>query len=343
MIIKQVYASIPGVTGIEQINVSQSYGQTSAVAQITCTSTSLDLNDPISIDLGYDDDHGTIFTGRIKAVERSRAEGTIKLTCRDILVDAADYFLVADNPEQPWSRSNISAEDAVGDLLAEAGITNYSPNVPLSFTYAIHAPLEFNLISIMDAIGEICRTLVWHVYADNEIVYFTDVKPYYRSGNDKDTEYGQMGNTDDVISHYISNDNIIDPPARKKIIKNLEYTFSDDDLRNRVVVYGREGVAADASIPSPYLPPDFYKTAVIASSLIDSSEMAAQTANFNLALYNRLTETVNLECLGDRTIKARQFVNLVDATTGVSGNWFVETASHTIGKDGYVVRLALRK
>ncbi len=346
MTIEHVYVSIPNTTGIEQVNISESYGQTSAVATVTCTNTSLVLNSPITIDMGYDDNHAMIFSGRVKSVTRERAEGLYKLTCRDTLVDAADMFMVSSDPEAPWSRMNISAEDLVGDLLAEAQITNYVPDVPMSFTYAINAPIEFNFVSVMDAIGEVCRMLVWHVWDDVGTIRFKDIKPYYRTGADKDEEYGETGNSDDVISHCLRTaDTSHAGPCGtlKPIITNIERTYSDEDLRNRVKVFGRENITATADAVSPYLPPGFYKTVVIASSLIDSGTMAEQTAFFNLKRLNRLTETANIDTLGDVGVRARQFIDIYDASTGVDGYWFIETANHVITNGGYTLRLGVRK
>ena len=344
---KDLYANIPNVSGIENINISESYGQTSSVATITCTETNLVLNSPITINCGYIDNHQPMFSGRVKNVTRSRAEGTIKLTCRDILIDASDMFLVADDPESPWSRSNIFAQDLVGDLLAEAQITNYYPNVPMSFTYGLNAPAEFNLVSVMDAIGQITRTLVWHVYADPTYVHFTDIKPYYRTGTQKNTEYGTSGHSDDTISHCITAGTLLSIPSSglspKPIIETIDYVYSDEQLRNKVKVFGRDNLMEEASETSPYLPSEFYKTAVIASPLIDSNDMASKAAWFNLRLYNRLTESLNIQCLGDSTIHARQFVEVIEAKTGVSGYWFVETANHVLGSDGYSLRLSLTK
>jgi hypothetical protein len=343
---RAVYVDIPDTTGIEQLNISESYGQTSSVATVVCSSTNLILNSPITIDMGYTDDHYSIFQGRVKSVTYSRAEGLYKLTCRDTLVDASDYFLVAEDPEDPWHRNNIKAEDLVEDLLNVAGITSFVSTVPLSFTYAINAPIEFNFVSVMDAIEDICRTLVWHVWDINGTVHFSDIKPYFRSGADKNEEYGQSGNTDDTISHFLSTAELPiteTDPQPKPIITGIERSYSDDDLRNRVIVFGRDDITATADAVSPYLPPNFYKTAVIATPLIDSGTMASQTAQFNLKRFNRLTETAQLDCLGDATIRARQFIKIDEKTTDTSGNWFIETAQHVIANGGFTTKLSVRK
>jgi hypothetical protein len=71
--------------------------------------------------------------------------------------------------------------------------------------------------------------------------------------------------------------------------------------------------------------------------------MADGAANFNLRLYNRLGENVQMDLTGDRTIKARQFCEVSDTFAGASGYYFVNSCVHTIGPDGYVTKLVLTK
>lgn len=125
------------------------------------------------------------------------------------------------------------------------------------------------------------------------------------------------------------------------IISN-EYSRSDEDLRNRVVVYGKDPIAAEASIASPYLPADFYKTAVIASPLITTQDMADDTAAFNLELYNRLTRSVSCEALGDYRVHVNDIVTITESHTTVSGLWFIYSMSHSWSDTGYTMRMVLR-
>lgn len=347
MIERDLYANIPNVTGITSVNVTSGYNQSSAVATIICENTTLGLNDILTVDAGYTDDHSQIFYGRVKDITRNREEGNLTIVAKDMLVDATDYFIVADNPEDPFKRQNISAEDLIGDLLALAGITSYVPNVPLSFTYGVSVPAEFNLLTVMDACNQVANVLAWHVYADVTTVRFEDIRPYYRTGAKKDIDYGSSGALDDVISHSFCSDGSIVSPANtvKTTIKTIERTYSDEGLRNKVVVYGRDNLVKKAQIASPYLPVGFYKTAVIASPLIDSDEMAQAAADYNLDLYNRLSESCTLGIMGDSSVKPRQFIEISDTFTGCTGAtpasraWFIQQISHQLSANGFETKI----
>jgi hypothetical protein len=341
-VIKDIYASVTGISGINTVNINTSYSNSSGVAVVTCDICTLKLNDMVTIDVGYSDNHQVLFSGRVKDINRSRSDMLITVTIKDKLIDAADYFMVADDPEEPFSRQNMKAEDLVGDLLALAGITDYVGDVPLEFIYGVTVPAEFNLISALDAANQVANILAWHIYCEGTTVYFQDIKPYYRSAADKLEEYGHSAPAD-VISHVFSNDGSHTDIGTKKILKSIEHQMSDENIRNKVTVYGRENLHVSASAPSEYLPAGFYKTAVIASPLIDTTEMADGAARFNLKLYNRLTESCQIEIEGDPDVKARQFVDVFDTFTATSGHWFVNACTHTIGPDGYSAKLVLTK
>jgi hypothetical protein len=89
------------------------------------------------------------------------------------------------------------------------------------------------------------------------------------------------------------------------------------------------------------LPSGFYKTAIVSSEMIDSQDMAQDSADYNLALYNRLTETVRLDIEGNPSIRARDTITVSESFTGVSGNWFVFSATHRLDENGYTTTLHL--
>jgi hypothetical protein len=66
-------------------------------------------------------------------------------------------------------------------------------------------------------------------------------------------------------------------------------------------------------------------------------------AAYNLALLNRLTETVSLNLIGDPDIEARCCVTLNEAILGVTGLWYVYSVSHNWGQGGYTMGLEMRK
>ncbi len=342
MILKDAYCVVTGCTGINTASVNESYSNSTAVAVINCDETTLGLNDVITVDMGYDDDHGVVFAGRVKDINRSRNDFTITITAKDMLIDAIDYFLVADDPENPYSKQNMKAQDLVGDLLAQAGITSYASDVPLEFIYGVTVPAEFNLISIMDACTQISTILAWHIWCDGTTVKFEDIKPYYRDAAAKTEEYGYP-HEGDTISHRICIDGSIVGGDVKAIIERLERSITDENIRNKVTIYGRDNLHVSRSASSPYLPVGFYKTAVIASPLIDSEYMASESARFNLNLYNRLGENMQLDCLGDHTLKARQFAEVSDTFSGASGYYFINSCAHTVGPEGFVTKMVLTK
>lgn len=369
--ISNLYGHVTGgstLSEIESIVITNGYSQTSSVATIICGDvTGANLNGTISINIGYTDNHQNVFKGRIKQIVKNRPDGLATVVCKDTLIDAADFFIVSDNPDNPLTYDHITAQDLVGALLALAEITAYSASVPLTFTFGTEEPTKFNFISSMDAASGIAALLAWHIYADDGTVYFTDVKPYFRTGTDKNLEYGSGGHTDDQISHIFCNDGSLtvadlvtygDPLQAgistipiSETIKTIDRTYSDEKIRNRIVVFGNTSdIHAEASAGNANLPAGFLKTMVISTTAIQTLDMAQKCADFNLTLLNRLTETMTLEVMGNSSIKPRDFCIVSDDFVGTrlldTGNtklrgWFVETINHTWGKDGFITKLTL--
>ena len=94
---------------------------------------------------------------------------------------------------------------------------------------------------------------------------------------------------------------------------------------------------------------NYYKTAVIGHPLIQTLTQAQTTADYNLALYNRLTETVNLTIEGNPSVTARQIAELTmsEFTSGEPGgdtdNWFIYQVQHQFGTRGYTTNMMLTK
>lgn len=318
MTTRELYASATGVTNIISVDLVESYKSFSSTCTVSCESTSLEIGDEITVDIGYTDSHGQVFTGYVKKIETSKPDETITLTCFDKLVLASDYFLAADDPDNPFTRTNIDATYLVRDLLLEAGITTFSAS-PSNF---IFTEPSFNLCSVADAINQVANIIAYHIWCDTTgTVHFADRRPYVMSG-DTPTHTYTTGNNGNILT--------------------IDYARSDDDLRNKVTVYGKTPIVATASAASPYLPTGFYKTAVIASPLITTQTMAQLSAQYNLELYNKLTRSVNAEILGDHTVHVNDIVTVTETYTGVSGDWFVYGTSHSFNQSGYTVRLTLR-
>lgn len=318
MTVRNLYASISGVTGILNIDLIEGFKSFTRTCTIECDSTTLSLGDSISVDMGYADDHDVVFTGVVKKVNKSRPTGTTKITCFDELVKSTDYFMVSEDPEVPFTRTNIDARDLVEDLLNEASITSFVAD-PVSF---IFTEPTFNLVSVADAINQINGIIAWHIWCDEDgIVRYADRRPYVMGGDTPSATFttGSSGN----------------------IVTN-EYNRSEENLRNKVVVYGNEDIYAEASAVSPYLPAGFYKTAVVASPLITFSGQAQLAAEYNLELYNRLDRVVSCEALGNPHLHVNAIVTVTEANTGVSGDWFVYNISHSFSEGGYTMRMVLK-
>jgi len=260
MTIKKTYVSVSGGgSGMDEIlnvEITEAYKQNTAHFKLECRSYgTFTLNDQIIIDMGYEGDHANLMYGYIDDITATRRPGIYEVVGRDILKRAMEHWIVTTDLDNPWSRSNISAEALVGALLAEAGITNYSGDTS-NFTYGTQYPVEFQLISSWDAIERISTIIAWRCFAKNGTVYFKDIRPV---PGDSYTKWLKAGSDGSITN--ISNEN------------------STDNLRNKVVVFGRSGIYASASESSPYLPEGFYKTAIVSSELIDTQSMADDAAD----------------------------------------------------------------
>lgn len=315
-----LYASVTGCSNLLSVSVSDSYSTPTATATVTCMSSSLDVGDSVSISLGYNGSGNRVFAGYVKNVQRSSSPTVYEITCANAMIRAVDYFMVSNNPLTPFSRQNISAQSLVGQLMAEAGLTNYSGSSS-GFTFATRGePLEVNLVSVYDYCKMIADLLAWHVYADDNGKVWFKSRPPFPSG---DSSVATLGDSN---------------------LLNVSYWRSDRDLRNRVVVYGAEGIYAEASASSPYLPAGFFKSvAVAAPTVITSQSMAEQSADYNLAKLNRLTIGGSATVIGDSAINCRNCVNVNKSDIGMTGQFFVYSLEHTWSKDGYTTSMDLRQ
>jgi len=311
------YTDMVGVTSIE---VNEAYKQPCSRFRLEVYDYgSFGLNDYITIDMGFTGSSGEVFQGFIDSIGSTRRPGIYEIIGRDVIKRAIDHWIVTTDLENPWSRSNISAESLVHDLLAEAGITSYSGETS-NFTFGITSPAEFQIVSSWDAIERICMIIAWRCYARDGTVYFSSIKPEPSGAPVKNLRVGDSGN-----------------------ITNIKYEVSTDNLRNKVVVFGKEGIYAQASAESPYLPEGFYKVAIVSSELIDRQSMADDAADYNLILYNRLTEVAQCDLLGMYDVRARDTINIIEPFTGITGDWFVYSATHRLDQNGYTTQLHLMR
>jgi len=317
--IKNLYKSVTNTSQILSVNLSSAYTNATDVAIIEAGSTTLSIGDSVTVDIGYDDDHAQLFTGYVKNVERAYPNNTYTITAYDVLTRAVDYFIASSNPDNPFTRSNIKCEDLIEDLLALAGLTNYQGN-NTNFTYGVSVPVEVNLVGCYDYCKQLSELVAWHLYADkNGKVWFVDRKPYPVGG---DSSSGTIA---------------------KASVLSATKVESDDDIRNRIVVYGANGISAEAKAASAYLPSGFYKTAVMSASFIDSQSVADDAASYNLTKWNRLRSSLVMSLLGDPGITSRNIYTVETLPIASSDDWFAYSVNHSISSSGYRTNVELRK
>lgn len=318
---EKLSATVNDTSNLLSVSINQSHNSATTTAIVEAINTTLEVGDAVDIDIGYTSSGNLahIFSGYVKQVEFSAPDGTYTITCNDELIKAIDYFIASDTPDDKYSRQGVSAEDLVDDLLTLAGITNYTHGTSY-FTFGITRPVEINLVSSYDMCKSIGDIIAWHLWCDNNgLVHFEDRRPYVMAG---DTPQKTINDLD---------------------LTKISHRKSDRDLRNRIVVYGAEGINANAEAESPYLPAGFRKSVVVASPWIDDQDLAQDAADWNLDKLNRLTEEISVEIIGDPTIHARHVLTVVDTYTTTSGNWYVYTCEHKWGSAGYTTTMELRK
>lgn len=315
----KLYGSVTNTSQILSINISEAHNAPSTTALVTAMDTTLDIGDAVDITIGYEGDSAQIFTGWVKGIEKSAMDNEYIIQANDEMIKAIDFFIASSNPTTPFSRSNIAAEDLVEDVLNLAQITNYASDTTM-FTFGIHNPIEVNLVSAHDFANQIADILAYTLWADRTgTAQFRDRRPYVMTG---DTSIKSVNDTE---------------------ITRVSHRRSDRDLRNRVVVYGANDLYAEAEAESPWLPSGYRRTVVVGSQWIDDQSMAQNAADYNLDKLNRLTEEISVETVGDTLYEARKVITVVDAYTGVSGDWYIYSCEHRWGRDGYVTAMELRK
>lgn len=328
MTIFPLHATVTNTSNILSVRFSESHNDASPICTIKALNTSLNIGDAVDVNLGYVGDTTEIISGYVKEISKSTSPTEYEITAYGAMVRAVDYFIASNNPEEPFTRQNISAEDLVKDIMALAGLTNYGYDAT-SFVFATQGPLEVNLVSAYDYCNMIAKTLAWHLYADsNGKVWFVDRKPYVDSG--------------DSSSQTVYDVNII----------NGTYSIGERDLRNRIVVYGRAGIYAEAKQATSYnpitdsneqiLPSNFYKAVVASADWIDSQSMAQGAADYNLELLNRLQVEANLSIVGNATIKARDIITVDSEKLDLDHDFYVYTVDHSWDQRGFTTNLTLR-
>ncbi len=333
MTIKKLYANVTNTSGIKSVSINESHDNSSTIATIDASTTTLTLGDAVVIDMGYTDNHQTLFTGYVKQIERPNPTGDYSITCNDVLVRAMEYFIVSENPNSPLSYSNITAEELVRQLLLLAGLSSYTYDTTF-FTFGVANPFEINLVMAYDYIKTICDLLTWSVWADSSgQVHFENRKPYPMVN--VAPENAQPGWAADAPTGFTMTDGIS---------IEMGITTSEKNLRNKIVVYGSGGISAHAERSVSLLPAGFFKTSVLgATDLVTDQTTAQNIADYNLDLFCRYTEQVRVAMIGDPSLRARTVISASASLLGLTGDWYVNTCEHSLSSTGYTTALGLRR
>lgn len=317
--------SCTGVTAIKSIELRESYNQATVNAEVVCTAHSLSIGDSVDIVMGRVGSSNTMMTGGIVRKIITRVpEFDYQITVQDILSQAIDFAIVSDDPQAPYTATNIKAEDLLVYLLGLASITGVSAASTV-FTFGTVKPVPINLVNVWTMIELINRISGYTTYADAAgTVHFVDRPAYITAGDVTSVHSYVTGTGGDIL--------------------DIEYDKNTEQLINRVVVYGGDGntIHSTASAVSPYLPAGFYKTMVLAHPLLSNQATVDATSALNLEIFNRLTENVNMTVKGNSAIRIRSVVDVTESFTQLTGNlWLVYGITHTISKSNFIQKMTL--
>jgi hypothetical protein len=329
-----LYCTVTGTPKVITASINSSHGSPTTSAIITTNASSLDIGDAVTIVMGYVGSNSTIFKGYVKQIEKNVPDNLYTITCSDKMIRAVDYFIAAEDPNNVLTYKNKTAESLVQDLMAMSGLNSFTYDQTY-FTFGVTHDFEINNVPCYDYCRTIADILTWHLWCDiNGTVHFENRKPYVMTG-----DTGQPGDTTDerpegYAAHTVTTG----------ISLNASWSKSEKDLRNRVIVYGVNGIHATAQASSPYLPSGFYKTVVAdLQSILDSQSEVDRTADYNLNLLNRLTYGMKVNIVGDSTITAREILRIKNTYLGVDSNWYSYGCEHQFSPDGYTTALDLRQ
>lgn len=325
----EISVTVSGFDNPSSVTLQETHDSLSTLI-VESTDLPVEIGDEITCDFTVDSTTERRFLGYVKQIERRVPDNTYIITANDKFVRAVEYFFAATDPNVPFSRNHIQAETLVGDVLAEAGLTDYEYQTSYFELFTMrNEGIQINLVSANDFVKNIARILAWSIWCDETgTVHFKNRKPYVMDGTSG--EYGDIADT--PISYTL-----IDSLMLSGI-----YGKNDKNLRNKVVVYTEDG-SATASAVSPYVPAGFYRTAIMGADGIVAQSNAQYVADVNLNLLNRLTEEFSCQVVGNPILSARKVISMNCTLFGLTGNWYTYSCQHEISKSGYTCSLILRK
>ncbi|KKN19692.1 hypothetical protein LCGC14_0943130 [marine sediment metagenome] len=299
----------------------------------------------VTIDAGFNGVVQRVFTGIVLDVKNNELGCNIECIGRSWALDVTyqDILLVL---------TNITSEDAITDLLQNAGILDFTVNVP-AWTIGTVAPQTLRFQSFGEAITKIaevdgCR---WYETPSGQVVVQV-VPPVPSLGISR--EYFSMQLTALVESYPAGI--VAGRPRLRRCQQQTRVRLTKNEVLVRGALVTEEiapGVESSHDITalvqadSPYVlnadGSQAYNDLVFNNALIDTEEKGDEVADRLLVLHNRLWVFVSATIDGDPRMALIETHKIEDPSySGVTGNWFVEGYNTTFGQQDFVTTMNLR-
>lgn len=289
-----------------------------------------------------------VFTGRITAVNHNERETIIECSGYSLWLDTTYHKLI-------YTFANVTAQNAITDILELAGVPFYSVTVPA---------WTIGTVSLSDDADEEFVTLEFQTYGDaitkigepdgsrwaempTGTILVRNFDPIPALTHWRTYFSGQLTGIVETQPAVVAVEN---PLARPRI-RSLSTSQQIRDVKNQAFVRGvtftqtnADGtvdsidVEGDASAPSPWVVnfngTQAYNDILLDHELIDTALKAAQYAAREVSVRNRLND--NMSCLidGDVDVFVGRTVRIIDPDySAVQANYFVE---------GYTTALDIR-
>ena len=299
----------------------------------------------VTIDAGFNGVVQRVFTGIVLDVKNDEQGCNIECIGKSWSLDVTyqDILLVL---------TNVTSEDAITDLLQDAGILDYQVDVP-AWTMGTVAPQTLRFQSFGEAITEIgevdgCR---WFETPSGQVV--VQVVPSVPSlGISR--EYFSMLLTGLVESYPAGI--VAGRPRLRRCQKQTRVRLTKNEVLVRGALVTEEiapGVESSHDITALVQAPSIYvlnadgsqayNDLIFNNELIDTEEKGDEVAARLLALHNRLWVFVRVTIDGDPRMTLVETHRIEDpGYSRVTGNWFVEGYNTTFSQQDFVTMMNLR-
>lgn len=343
---------------ILSIDVNKSLENSISTAKIvTVSRPAAEPEAKVVIELGYNAQSHTVFTGYIDTIEYQEDEDVYTLHCRDVLKRAVDTFLiqeVAFGIDVQESRYYYSTYSHLGggtftqhvySSLSELNVAhpettgNYSnegvyAEAVVQWLLAMCGFAEGSEIQVRPTnfwIGDITPAKFHLVSVYDAILQIAELIGWRifadRGGVVRFQERPRNPSAYPMWEYSIGARNI----------HKLNRSVTNTDVRNYVEVRGYNGIRAVARAPSSYIGNVPYRGVLIANDLIDTQSIANFMAARILNDLNRLKEVIDLEIDGNPYLEPGETIQLRSDSSDDS--YLINTVNHTMTAEGYFTRL----